>query len=204
MGILFRWLLIRIGLLTRSVYQLRFIWILFLAIFTGGDWSILWSGKDWWQVGLNVVFLALDIYTIFILIKFTFRFFHRRREFKKLVHLKILLPRNDSKLDNEKRTEKDFHEQIGKAEQFFRAIHETRDLNLYNVLIKRIIWGKPLISFEFQFEKRQLCFVIVCDTYYQKIIEKQVTTFYESAEIEEVPSEKQFKPEVEGSVCNGS
>ena len=203
MGTILRWILLRIGLLTRSVYQLRFIWILFLAVFTGGEWSAIWAGREWWQVGLNFLFLALDLYTIFVLIKFTIRFVHRRREAKKLVHLKILLPKNDSKLDNEKRTEKDFHEQIGKAEQFFRAIHETRDLNIYNILIKRFLWGKPFISFEFQFEKRELRFVVVCDPYYQKIIQKQITTFYESAEIEIIPQEKQFNPSPKGYSSNG-
>ncbi|MDH3324834.1 MAG: type IV secretion system DNA-binding domain-containing protein, partial [Candidatus Peregrinibacteria bacterium] len=144
----------------------------------------------------------MEIYQIFLLsllgilalwqIVFWGRYFHRKTESKNLVHLKITLPRNDSKLDTEKRTEKDFHEQLGKAEQFFRALHETRDLNLYNVVMKRWLWHKPQISLELQFENRELSFVIVCDRYYQKIIQKQATTFYESAEIEIISPEKQF------------
>ena len=34
--------------------------------------------------------------------------------------------------------------------------------------------------------------MIICDPYYQSIIQKQVTTFYESAEIEEIPPKKRM------------
>ncbi|MCB0360888.1 MAG: hypothetical protein KDD44_14670, partial [Bdellovibrionales bacterium] len=106
--------------------------------------------------------------------------------------MKIILPRNDSKLDNERRTEKDFREAVGRAEQLFRALHETRDLNLYNIFIKRWIWGKPYFSFELQYENEELSFVVVCDQYYQNIVEKQITSFYESAEVMEIPLEERF------------
>lgn len=203
MGSILRLIIVRLGLLARAVTEWRFLVLVLSAIFTGGDWSALWGGQSWWAMPLNITFLALDIYTIFVLVRFTIRFVHRRREARKLVHLKIRLPRNDSKLDNEKRTEKDFHEQIGKAEQFFRAIHETRDLNLHNIIIKRFLWGKPHISFEFQFENRQLYFVVVCDPYYRFIIQKQITTFYESAEIEEIPAKKRLHFDDKNYFSNG-
>ena len=131
------------------------------------------------------------------------RFIHRVRESKSLVHMRITLPRNDSKLDNEKRTEKDFHEQVGKAQQFFRTLHETRDLNLYNVIFKRILWKKPHLSFELQFEKQELSFCVVCDPYYQSIIQKAVTSFYESAEIEILAPKDRFQIEGDNLNTNG-
>jgi len=136
---------------------------------------------------------------------FVIRYFHRRNKYgtDKLVHLRITLPRNDSKLDREQQTEKDFHEQIGKSEQFFRALHEMRDLNLYNMVFKRILWNQPQLSFELQIEKRELRFVVVCDKYYKRIIQKQITSFYESAEIEIIPIEKQFQLKTKGHHVNG-
>lgn len=135
------------------------------------------------------ILILLGLWFLLWFTKVTIQYSHRRWEYKKLVHMKITLPRNDSKLDNEKRTEKDFHEQIGKAEQFFRALHETRDMNIYNVFVKRLIWGKPMISMELHFYNRELHFVVVCDKYYQKIIQKDVTAYYESAEIEVIEPE---------------
>ena len=117
--------------------------------------------------------------------------------------MRITMPRSDSKLDQEKRTEKDFREQLGKAEQFFRAIHETRDLNLYNVIFKRFLWRKPIFSFELQFKERELSFTVVCDTYYQKIINKQVTSFFPDGEIEILKLEERFDVKVQDGYVNG-
>jgi len=143
----------------------------------------MWSEIGFWLVvAICVIFAGQQIV-------FWGRYWYRRREFSHLVHMRITLPRNDSKLDRERQTEKDFHEQIGKAEQLFRAMHETRDMNLYNKIVNRLILGKPHLSLEFHFENRELSFVIVCDSYYQKIIQKQITSFYESADIEILPPE---------------
>ena len=206
MGSVLRWLLIRLGWFARGMYELRFAMLLITAWFTEADpWAVITAEMAWWQIITNAVFLALDIYTIFRLTQISTRYLKRRRETAKneLVHLRVTLPRNDSKLDNEKRTEKDFHEQIGKAEQLFRALHETRDMNIYNVWVKRRIWGKPHFSLELQFEAREMHFVVVCDPYYQSIIQKQITSFYESADIEEIPPEKRFKLDDKGFSFNG-
>ncbi len=159
----------------------------------------VYGTMPWWMWIIVIVGGIL----IFLLGRFLLRYWHRRHERNQLVHLRVTLPRSDSKLDQEKRTEKDFREQIGKAEQFFRALHETRELNLYNIWIKRTIWKKPQLSFELQFEKRELSFVIVCDPYYQKIIDKQITSFYPDAEIELLKPEEQINLKTEGSYLNG-
>lgn len=160
-----------------------------------------WPYAFWIRVILHCAQICLLIYALRKII----RYFYRRKRFKKdrFIHLRITLPKNDSKLDNEKRTEKDFHEAIGKAEQFFRSLHETRDLNLFHIIYKRFLWGCPQISFELQIEDQRLSFVIVCDEYYEKIIEKQVTSFYESAEIEPIVPKKRFEITGKGLKSNG-
>ncbi len=204
MGTLLKIILLRIGIIARSAYRMRLAFLLITAWFTEADpWSTINAQMEWWQIITHGVFLALDIYTLFVLIRFTIRYIHDRKEEGRLIHMRVILPKNDSKLDNEKRTDKDFKEQIGKAEQFYRALHETRDLNLYNVFIKRWIWGKPQISFELQFEEQELSFVIVCDPYYKSIIQKLVTSFYESAEIEEIPKDKRIDLKTNNAYVNG-
>lgn len=160
-----------------------------------------WPGAFWYRLALHI----LQVWILLYLLKDIIRYYYRRFEVReeRFAHLRITLPKNDSKLDNERRTEKDFHEAVGRAEQFFRSLHETRDLNLAHMLFKRNLWGKPQLSFELQIEDQKLSFVIVCDRYYQKIIEKQVTSFYESAEIEPIPKEKRFDIAGKGLFHNG-
>ena len=142
---------------------------------------------------ITIILLIGGLYLLIKVGIIVARYLHRKKEYPNLVHFHVTLPRSDSKLDQEKRTEKDFREQIGKAEQFFRALHETREMSLYNIIFKRMLWKKPHLSFELQFEKRELRFAIICDPFYQKIIEKQITSFYQSAEIEILHKEEQFQ-----------
>ena len=160
----------------------------------------IWNIMPWYLW----ILIPIGVFYLVKLACILLHYLHRRHEYRKLVHLKITLPKNDSKLDNEKRAEKDFHEQLGKSEQFFRALHETREMNLYNVIIQRFLWGKPMISFELQFFKRELHFVVVCDKYYQKIIQKNITAYYESAEIEVIKEKNQMVFDTEnGDFSNG-
>ncbi len=155
----------------------------------------------WARVAIGTVGALLLLIVLWPVV----RYWHRKRWHRKhkFVHMRITLPRNDSKLDKEQQTEKDFHEQIGKAQQFFRALHETKDLNLYNIWAKRVLWREPQLSFELQFQNQEMSFVVVCDPYYQKIIQKQITSFYESAEIEPLDPKDQFEIKPKGSYANG-
>lgn len=196
----------------RSAFVLyRAFFLMFAALFTDAQIGQIWRSEvgsnltagNWWEIVVNVLFLALDVYTLFIIGRFALRYTHRRLQAKSLIHLRVLLPRNDSKLDNEKRNEKDFHEALGRGEQLYRALHETRDLNLYNVWVNRILLGQPNISFELQYEAQEMSFVVVVDKYYQAIVEKQITSFYESAEIEPIKPEKRFEIKPKGYFANG-
>lgn len=102
---------------------------------------------------------------------------------KKLVYLKVTLPRSDSKIDQEKRTEKDFKEKVAVMAQLYRALYEIREMNLWNT-IKTKIWQADNVSFELFLENHELSFYVAVNEYYQKIIEKQITTFYKDADIE--------------------
>jgi len=67
--------------------------------------------------------------------------------------------------------------------QFFRALTELSEMNLWN-MIRNKIWDAEKISFELLLEKKQLKFIVVCDNYFKSIIEKQITSFYPSANID--------------------
>jgi len=112
------------------------------------------------------------------------RVIHLHVTSKKLVYLKVTLPRSDSKIDQEKRTEKDFKEKVAIMAQLYRALYEIREMNLWNV-IKTKIWQSDNISIELFLENQQLNFYVVTNEYYKGIVEKQITTFYKDADIQE-------------------
>lgn len=161
------------------------------------------SQVGWGAFLLSVVIFVVDAVTVFWILRYLLRYFYHRLNAKNLVHMRIVLPKNDSKLDNEKRTEKDFREAVGRGEQFFRGLYETRDLSLSHMIFKRWLWKHPLISFELQFENQEMSFVVVCDPYYDQIIQKQVTSFYESAEVQYIKPEDRIKFDSSKESVNG-
>lgn len=96
--------------------------------------------------------------------------------------MRVMLPRRDSKLDKEKETEKDFKEKIGVMEQFFRNIHEIRELNLFNQ-IKSFLFNYDMVSFELVLKNKELYFYVVTHKYFRTLIEKQITSYYPDADI---------------------
>jgi hypothetical protein len=136
--------------------------------------------KEWWLWTLIIIFGGW--YGIKWAIKIA-RFIHLHLIAKHLVYMRVTLPRSDSKIDQEKRTEKDFKEKVAIMAQLYRALYEIREMNLWNV-VKTKIWQADNISFELFLEKHQLSFYVVVNDYYRSIIEKQITTFYKDADIQ--------------------
>ncbi len=80
--------------------------------------------------GLKTVII---VFVLWYGIKYLFkliRLIHLHRGTKNLVYMKVTLPRSDSKMDQEKRTEKDFKEKVAMMAQLYRALYEIREMNL--------------------------------------------------------------------------
>ena len=182
----------------RIFYQFRHF---FFSIGTGGFGVLqsIFSPEFFlsiWEWFKEAPILALfEIITVFALFEASIQFI-RWRHFENLaknfVHMKIILPREDSKKDHEEKTEKDFKEKIAVMQQLFRAVYEISDLNLRNI-IRTAFWQNDQVSFELIAEDKELSFYVVCSPYYQTIIEKQITTFYTSAEVS-IQKAKRFRP----------
>jgi hypothetical protein len=141
--------------------------------------QILGFLKDNWLWVLIIIFGGY--YALKWLIRIM-RFLYLNHIAKNLVYLKVTLPRSDSKMDQEKRTEKDFKEKVAIMSQLYRALYEIRELNLWN-LIKTKIWQADNVSFELFVEKQELYFYVVVNKNYESIVEKQITTFYKDADV---------------------
>jgi hypothetical protein len=110
------------------------------------------------------------------------RFISEYVDSKHLVSMKVLLPRTDSKIDQEKRTEKDFKEKVAVMEQLYRAIYEIKNLTFWQS-IQYWLLQNITISFEMYVEKGELTFYVVTQPKYKSLIEKQITAFYPEADV---------------------
>ena len=126
------------------------------------------------------ILLSIPILTA---LRYTLLFVYRVKQSKNFIYMRVTLPKNESQKDNEKDTEKDFREKVSIMAQFFRNLHETRELNIYNIILSRV-FRKNTFSFEIVAQNKQVDFIITTDKYYQPIIENQITSFYNDADIE--------------------
>lgn len=106
------------------------------------------------------------------------------------VHLQILIPRKDSDADAKQDNSKDFKEYIGLMEQLLAAMN-----SLYSNKIINKLRGQHTFSFEYIAYKNQLYFHMVVPRKYQTLVEKQVTSFFSDAVIEEVEEINLFEGE---------
>jgi len=112
----------------------------------------------------------------------TGRYIYALIQSRELVTVQVLLPRDDSKIDQEKRTEKDFKEKVAIMEQLYRALWEVRSLDFWQTF-HFWFWRYCPLSFELYLEKGQITFYVVTPPRLQSIVEKQITSFYPTAEI---------------------
>ncbi len=172
-----------------------FFWpLLLLTVALAGEivkhdlWGVAWHWfmSDPWERTLVILSVYFSCRIARRYMRFTFAWWKSRT----LVTLKVLLPRSDSKLDQEKRTEKDFKEKVAIMEQLYRALWEIRSLTFWQSLH---YWFFRYIgmSFEMVVDQGELQFFVVTEPRFVSILEKQITAFYPDAEVT-----KQTPPEI--------
>lgn len=97
------------------------------------------------------------------------------------VHLQVLIPRKDSDTDAKNDNSKDFKEYIGLMEQLLAAMN-----SLYTGKFFQKLRGQHTFSLEYISYKNQLYFHMVVPRKYQGLVEKQITSFFSDAVVEEV------------------
>jgi hypothetical protein len=132
-------------------------------------------------------FVVLTVIALYALAVSSMRYTYAVWASKRLVSMKVILPRTDSKIDQEKRTEKDFKEKIAVMEQLFRAINEVKDLSFWQVL-HFWVFRYITISFELFVEEGLITFYVLCPKHLTSIVEKQITSYYPSAEVAPKPT----------------
>jgi hypothetical protein len=141
--------------------------------------------KDFvWQYPFHTIAYVIGAYIAWRLFKDIVRylyaiFFYSR----KLVYLKVTMPREESQKDKDKAEEKDFKEKIAIMEQFFRNIHELGELSLKNIIYTGL-FRADIVSFELVARQKVVEFFVVTPKKYQEMLEKQITSYYPNADIQ--------------------
>ena len=153
---------------------------------------------NWIIVGLLVVAVSVFITAIVTYVRYRKNL---ERSFN-MVFLDIRVPKKESKDDREVEgeqysTQKDFKEiACGIMTQFFEALHSIYIKEWYNVFT-----SQEFLSFEYAVLDSQVHFFIVCPRDLLPIIEKQLTSFYPEAYIEQVEDYNIFQPDSEVAAC---
>ena len=132
---------------------------------------------------LQILIIAILVPAILWYLLLLLRYIAQYKQSKKLVFIRVTMPRKDSQKDEQKATEKDFKEKIDVMSQFYRNLHETSELNLLNQ-IKTTILRTNIFTFELVAHQKVIDFYITTPDYYKDILEKQVTSYYPDADVQ--------------------
>ena len=118
---------------------------------------------------------------------------HREREF---VFLQILMPRKESKADKEVESEqfstgKSFKDVVGVMDHLFQSLYGIYDSHK----IRRLFFGQPHFTIEYAALAGEILFFFVVPRRHLPFIERQITSFYPDAIIDEVEDYNIFTPE---------
>jgi hypothetical protein len=112
---------------------------------------------------------------------------------KRIIYLKISLPRSESKEDREQGRElaKDMKEKIGRMAQVFHNIHKLGELSSMDSILKTI-FDKPKTTLMLHYEEGLIYFIVGIYPEYQNIVESSITSQYADCSIERIKSPEMF------------
>jgi len=149
--------------------------------------------------GLGVFFSNVFDVILFVIVAFLFlkliRLIYEVYASRKLVYMRVSLPRADSKLDKEKETKKDFKEKTGIMSIFYKGIHKISEATFLETILD-LIFDHAKISLELVYDKWQVSFYVVTYKEYVTLISQQITSNYPDAEVRIVSKEEygEIKP----------
>ncbi|MDD5197961.1 MAG: type IV secretory system conjugative DNA transfer family protein [Candidatus Gracilibacteria bacterium] len=132
--------------------------------------------------------IILIVIVFFLFLKFI-RLVYEIYTSRKLVFMRVTLPRADSKLDKEKETKKDFKEKTGIMSIFYKGIHKISEATLKETFLD-YIFDHAKISLEIVYDKGQVSFYAVTYSDYVTLISQQITSNYPDAEVRIISKEE--------------
>ncbi|MDD3302807.1 MAG: DUF87 domain-containing protein [Candidatus Gracilibacteria bacterium] len=143
--------------------------------------------KNFFLFVIYIIIIFVGFLIILKAIRLAFEIYYS----KKLVYLKVTMPRNDSKLDKEHETKKDFKEKIGLMSMFFKSVHKISNVGLRESLLN-LIFKHAKISLELVYEKSEVSFYIVTYESFLNLIIQHITSIYTDAEIQIIDKKEKY------------
>ena len=124
------------------------------------------------------------------LLRYAYAFCNSRR----IVFLKVLLPRWDGKSDREQEKEiaKDMKEKIWRMSQVLWNLHKMNEVSVHEKLMQTFFWKHKLV-FIYQYEDWQISCLVWTYPEYQNMVESAIASQYSSASIERVARPNFFR-----------
>ena len=150
-----------------------------------------------WNVGMWILYVYVGLILCGILkrvmnnlLRYMYAFLNTRR----LIFLKLLLPRWDAKSDREQEKEiaKDMKEKIWRMSQVLWNLHKMNEVSVHEKIMQTF-FGKQRLIFIYQYEQWQISCIVWTYPEYQDMVESAIASQYSSASIERVARPKFFK-----------
>lgn len=125
---------------------------------------------------------------------FLHRFIQSRSNFSRalnFVFLQVQIPKKESKEDQEKERDQtsDIKRVIGVADQFITSLH-----GIYSSDLKETLQNQDYLSFEYIATEGEIKFMMGCPRSLLEVLEKQITSYYPEAVVEESSPPDLFSP----------
>lgn len=113
---------------------------------------------------------------------------------KEMKYFLISIPKKISRKDREEAVEKDFKEALGAFEQFLTGLHATFQRGFKYFLEDQDYFGFEMAAKNFKYTGKgeTIEFYAICQPKFQELMEKQITSYYQDATIEEAPEHTIF------------
>lgn len=166
------------------------LWSITSSVSNASTWnfdtaSLVGGAKLIWSYVLYFIAFIL-IFTAFKnLIKYIFRRGYAFLNANRMVYLKVILPRWDSKMDRDQGKEiaKDMKEKIWRMNQVYGSLSRLWNLSIGDK-ISKFFFRKPKVALVYHYQDGRLNFVVWIYPEYQKIIEAAVGSQYPESSIE--------------------
>lgn len=143
-----------------------------------------------------ILLLFVVLYSCFSIFLFVLKEKSNFKRSKDLVFLNVVMPKQDSELDERKSTLRDFRDSINRMDQLLASLKSVYSKDIVNKIL-----GQDVFSFEYVLKDWEINFYVVIPSKYFKLFEKQINGFYSDAIIEETEEVNIFegKKYVEGT-----
>ena len=147
--------------------------------FTYPNWT-LWS-IIWVIIAISLIFILRK------LIKYIFSFLYDIFNAHRMVYMRVLMPRLDTKEDRDiqKDVAKDMKEQIWRMAQVLRWVHKFWGLNVWDNIMA-FLFDKAKIDIIYKYKKWELYFIVWTYPEYQKSLEANISAQYADSVIETI------------------